>query len=53
MLLPRRHMISGEACCVMTSLFLLMITGLMRFATTWFLLGKFGKLDAFIGQFIH
>lgn len=38
---------------LMTSLFLLMITGLMRFTTTWFLLGKFGKLDAFIEQFIH
>jgi hypothetical protein len=38
---------------LMTSLFLLMITGLMCFTTSWFLLGKFGKLDAFIAQFLH
>lgn len=38
---------------LMTSLFLLMITGLLCFTTTWFLLGKFGKLDAFIANYIH
>lgn len=38
---------------LMTSLFLLMITGLMCFTTSWFLLGKFGKLDAFIANYIH
>ena len=38
---------------LMTSLFLLMITGLLRFATTWFLLGKFVKLDDLIAKLIH
>ena len=38
---------------LMTALFLLMITGLMSFTTTWFLLGKFAKLDGFLKQFIH
>ena len=36
---------------LMTSLFLLLITGLLRFATSWFLLGKFVKLDALIANF--
>ncbi len=38
---------------LMTSLFLVLITGLMRFATTWFLMGKFVKLDDLIAKFIQ
>ena len=36
---------------LMTSMFLFMITGLLRFVTAWYLMGKFGKLDAFISRF--
>ena len=38
---------------LMTAMFLFMITGLLRFVTTWFLMGKFGKLDALISRLIH
>lgn len=35
---------------LMSSMFLLIITGLLRFVTTWYLMGKFGKLDALIAR---
>ena len=38
---------------LMTSMFLFMITGLLRFVTTWYLMGKFGKLDELISHLIH
>ena len=33
---------------LMTSVFVFMITGLLRFVTAWYLMGKFGKLDALL-----
>lgn len=38
---------------LMTSMFLFMITGLLRFVTTWYLMGKFGKLDELISRLTH
>ncbi|MFO1487557.1 MAG: YIP1 family protein [Verrucomicrobiota bacterium] len=35
---------------LMTSLLLLIVTGLMRFVTAWFVAGKFGKLDDLISR---
>ena len=35
---------------LMTSMFIFMITGLLRFVTAWYLMGKFGKLDALIAS---
>jgi hypothetical protein len=35
---------------LMTSMFLLILTGLLRFVTSWYLAGKFGKLDALINR---
>jgi hypothetical protein len=37
---------------LMSVVLLSMITGLACFLTTWYLLGKFAKLDAFIARFI-
>lgn len=37
---------------LMSSLFLAILTGLVRFVTIWYLSGKFGKLDAFISRFV-
>lgn len=36
---------------LMTSMFVLFITGLLRFMTTWYLLGKFTRLDELIQKF--
>jgi len=38
---------------LMTSMLLFMITGLLRFVTAWYLMGKFGKLDALISRLTH
>ncbi len=38
---------------LMTSLFLLMVTGLLCFTTSWFLQGKFGRLDDLIAKILH
>ena len=38
---------------LMSSMFLVIITGLLRFVTSWYLMGKFTKLDALIARFFH
>jgi Yip1 domain len=37
---------------LMSTLLLVMITGLARFVTAWYLRGKFGKLDALVSHFL-
>lgn len=38
---------------LLTSMFLIIITGLPRFVTAWYLAGKFPKLDAWVSHIAH
>lgn len=38
---------------LMSSIFILILTGLVRFVTAWYLKGKFTRLDAWISQLIN
>jgi hypothetical protein len=38
---------------LMSSMFLAILTGLVRFVSAWYLKGKFTKLDAFIAHFVQ